>query len=97
MSQDEDEFDEYNDYGFDENQGGDFEDDEDDTDDDTEDDEYEDDYKQVKHDLLYKCRCKWKGGSMCLEAFEDEDAMWDHLINIHKTNKWLVQLYKRIQ
>ena len=66
--------------------------------DDTEDcnNEYVDDDEQVIHDLLYRCRCKWKGGLQCLDVFDDEDSMWDHLVHDHKTAKWLVQLYRPV-
>ena len=64
--------------------------------DDLSDEEYADDDDQVIHGLLYRCRCKWKGGLQCREVFDDEDSMTDHLLHDHKTAKWLVQLYRPV-
>ena len=79
----------YDDYDQDE------QDDTDDTDKDDEDEE-QDDEDEDQVDLLYRCGCKWKGADPCSAAFEDEEAMWQHLIDIHHTSKWIVKVYSRI-
>ena len=62
---------------------------------DTDDTDKEDeDEEQV--DLLYRCGCKWKGAEPCSAAFDNKEAMWQHLINIHHTSKWIVKVYSRI-
>ena len=94
MSQDDYQRDEYFDYDHDENQHDDFEDDADDM---NEDDDYVEKDEQAIQDLLYRCGCKWKGGTPCQDAFDDEDAMWNHLLLQHHTSKWIVKLYMRIQ
>lgn len=94
MSQDDYQLDEYFDYDHDENQHDDFEDDADDM---NEDDDYVKKDEQAIQDLLYRCGCKWKGGTPCQDAFDDEDAMWNHLLLQHHTSKWIVKLYMRIQ
>ena len=43
-------------------------------------DKEDEDEEQV--DLLYRCGCKWKGAEPCSAAFDNEEAMWQHLINI---------------
>ena len=62
---------------------------------DTDDTDKEDeDEEQV--DLLYRCGCKWKGAEPCSAAFDNKEAMWQHLINIHHTSKWIVKVYSRL-
>ena len=44
-------------------------------------------------DIIFRCDCKWKGGTPCDAIYEDENAMFEHLQFVHGTKKWIVRTY----
>ena len=48
-------------------------------------------------DCLYRCKAKFKGHIECHDIFSCANDISEHLKHIHKTTKWLVDKYIKIQ
>ena len=66
------------------------------------DEDYKDDDQQVSEDdsgdddHLYMCMARYKGHIPCREIFTHSHDILTHLKNTHKTGKWLVSTFVRI-